>query len=160
MYSEELRTVVLTPPFDIAEASTHTVFNMGKAHKATIFIAAGNMTTDGCLFTLKCGAAANDVDTNVYDTATPNIKRTNAAIEAADGDLFTNDVELESNEDYFKILTTDKRLYRIELNASELPADKPWVKLQIGNEGTTENLVCAWALLHMRYAVDGTVIGS
>jgi len=158
MISQEYRMVVLTPPFDIADASTHTAFNMGKAHKASIYIIAGTMEDGDCLFTLKCGATSS-TDTNVYATATPYIKRTNADVEAAGGDLFTNDVDLETSEDYFKILSTNKRMYVIELDASELPEGKPWVQLGIGDEGSTANLVCAFAVLQMRYSSDGTVIG-
>ena len=159
MISQEYRTVVCTPPFDVADASTHTAFNMGKAHKATIFFVCGAMNDGDTRVTLRCGATSS-TDTNVFTAGdTIYMKATEADVEAASGDLLTADVALESSQAYFLLPTTDKRLYALELDASVIPAGKPWVKVQIGNEGNTANMVCAFAILQMRYSSDGTVIG-
>ena len=158
MISQEYRVVTLTPPFDMDAASTHTVFNVGKAHKVSIFVIGGALTATDVNVTLKCGATSGTATTDLFDAdEAVYLKRTNADVEAAGGDLFTTDVTLAAGQKYFTLLATNKRMYVLELDVDRVPADKPWLKVEF-SAGTGAFLACGFAILQMRYSSEATII--
>jgi hypothetical protein len=160
MISENYRIVTLTPPFDMDAASTHTVFNMGKAHKATIVVIGGALTAVDVTMTVKCGATAGTATTDLFSAdEAVYLKSTNADVEAVNGDLFVTSLTLTSGQKYYTLPATDKRMYVLELDASRVPSATPWVKVEF-SAGTGAFLGCAFAILQMRYKKDTTVIGA
>ena len=151
MISENYRIVPLIDPADHQVAGKDSpVIDITGARKVTLVVLTGAMTAVQRV-TVKVGTASNAVTTDLFAAdETVHVKRTNADIDAANGDLLTNDVALESGQKYWQLLTNNKRMYVQEINGARLAG---WKYLRVNlNASGTEEFTAAIAIIETRYS--------
>jgi len=145
--AEQGHVVNILPPKDInGAAQTSQYFSMENYAHATIIVSLG---VTGAASTLTVEAASDSAGTGSTAIAYDVYKEETAA-----GDTLGSRTAIAAAG--FASSTNDSIFYVIELDASELPAGKPWVCLKASNPGAA-TFVCVLAILTgARYQKDGT----
>lgn len=140
--AEEGHVVLALPPQDIAGGAQSDVFSMEEWQHATILVVLG---VTGAASTVKVQACDDFTPSNTEDIAFAVYKE-----ETAGGDVLGAREAIADTG--FDTSTEDNVFYAIEVDAAELPDDKPNLRLDLSDPGVATQAAVIVILSAGRYA--------